>query len=106
MFFSINWIISIVVFILVAAFLKFTIIGWILGIIASYIYKEFIGPLLIVKTVDDIINKSEPQIKKQSLTDFSQLTKNFNFEDSRGNNFGTFYYHKNNDKLYSHDINF
>jgi len=106
MFFAINWIISIVVFFVVASLFNFRVSGWILGLIASYIYKEFIGPLFIVNTWDKIQNMSQSQPEGQSFSNLSQLKRNFNFEDTRNSNFCIHYYHKSNDALSSHNIKF
>ncbi len=56
MFFFLNWIISAIIWLLIAYLFHFSILGWIIGLIISFIYKEFIGPLLIVRTGDKIIN--------------------------------------------------
>lgn len=52
MFFFINNLISAIVWLLIAYLFNFSVIGWIVGLVVSYIFHEFIGPLLIVKSGD------------------------------------------------------
>lgn len=48
MFFFISSLLSVIVWYLVASFFDFSIIGVILGLIASWIFKEFIAPIIII----------------------------------------------------------
>lgn len=57
MFFFLNWVISAIIWLLIAYLFNFSILGWIVGLIVSFIYKEFIGPLLLIKTGDKIFKE-------------------------------------------------
>lgn len=57
MFFFINWVLSVVVWIFIAYLFGFSILGWIVGLIVSWLYKEFIGPMIIIAIGDNTINK-------------------------------------------------
>ncbi len=59
MFFIINNILSVIVWLLVAYLLNFSVWGWIIGLIASFIFKEFIGPLLIIRAFDKYFQQPE-----------------------------------------------
>ena len=57
MFFFLNNLISVIVWLIVAYLFDFSIWGWIIGLIASFLYKEFIGPMIIIAIGDNTINK-------------------------------------------------
>jgi len=57
MFFFINWVLSVVVWIFITYLFGFSILGWIVGLIVSWLYKEFIGPMIIIAILDNTINK-------------------------------------------------
>lgn len=57
MFFFINWVLSVVVWIFIAYLFDFSILGWIIGLIVSWVYKELIGPMIIIAIGDNTINK-------------------------------------------------
>jgi multisubunit Na+/H+ antiporter MnhE subunit len=57
MFFFLNWAISAIIWLLIAYLFNFSILGWIVGLIVSFIYKEFIVPLFIIKTGDKIFKE-------------------------------------------------
>jgi len=41
----------------IAYLFGFSILGWIVGLIVSWLYKEFIGPMIIIAIGDNTINK-------------------------------------------------
>lgn len=47
MFFFINGFLSIIVWVVIAYLFEFSFLGWFIGLIVSFIYKELIGPFLI-----------------------------------------------------------
>ncbi len=57
MFFLLNNIISVIVWLGIAYLFNFSVIGWIVGLIGSFIFHEFIGPLIIIKSGDKHIDK-------------------------------------------------
>lgn len=57
MFFFLNWVISAIIWLLIAYLFNFSIWGWIIGLVVSFLYKEFIGPMIIIAFGDNIINK-------------------------------------------------
>lgn len=59
MFSFLNNLLSVIVWLLVAYLLNFSILGWIIGLIASFIFKEFIGPLIIIRAGDKYLQQPE-----------------------------------------------
>jgi multisubunit Na+/H+ antiporter MnhE subunit len=57
LFFFLNNLISVIVWLLVAYLFNFSVIGWIVGLVASFIFHEFIGPLFTVKSGDKYLDK-------------------------------------------------
>lgn len=57
MFFFINWVVSAIVWVVIAYLFHFSFLGWFIGLIVSFIYKEFIGPKLIIAIGDNTFNK-------------------------------------------------
>jgi len=58
MLFFLNNLISVIVWLLVAYLFSFSIVGWIIGLVVSFLYKEFVGPMLIIVIGDNTINKN------------------------------------------------
>lgn len=58
MVFFINWVLSVFVWVLIAYFFEFSFLGWIIGLIVSFLYKEFVGPKLIITIGDNTIYKN------------------------------------------------
>jgi len=59
MFFFINYLLSAIVWLVIAYLFDFSVWGWILGLIASFIFKEFIGPLIIIRSGDKYLGNKD-----------------------------------------------
>lgn len=103
----VNYLISVLIWVLIAYLFNFSILGWIIGLIISFIYKEFIGPLLIISSGDKIIDSAHKRYENELLIkNNSPLTNNFDYKDSRDINFCISYYHQNKGKISESDIQF
>ena len=86
MFLFLNWIISAIIWLLIAYLFHFSILGWIIGLIISFIYEKFIGPLLIISAGDKVINsannkKLTTEEKMEKLkTNWVKLNENSDFQ--------------------------
>lgn len=49
--------ISVIIWLVISWLLNFSILGWIVGLIVSFIAYEFILPIIIISAGDNIINK-------------------------------------------------
>ena len=52
MFFFINSLLSVIVWLIITYLFGFSLLGWIIGWVVSFIFYEFIGPILITKIGD------------------------------------------------------
>lgn len=59
MFFFINYVLSLVLWLLIAYLFDFSILGWIIGLIISWLYKEFIGPMIIIAVGEKTIKEND-----------------------------------------------
>lgn len=101
------YIISAIIWLIIAYLFNFSFIGWIIGLIISFLFKEFIGPLFILKTDDRILNSNiNNSSKNYNPVELSQLLKNFIISEKGVYKNCVNYYHKTKGKLTNSDIHF
>ena len=57
MFFFISSVLSVIVWLLVALFFDFSIVGLLVGLVVSWVFKEFIAPIIIIGIGEKTANK-------------------------------------------------